>query len=432
MYDRRGHQSKFGRGGHYFEHLSTKDFRHWTEHEAAVPIEEQWETFGTGTPFIFNNQLCISYGYHTTRIYPREQTTLPELYQYLDKHGRTGSFNRHQMTGVAAGSSYSVRDDGVHFRKTGILFHPCENPSIYVDPKGDLKMLANYGARGTWASDSVSGGWRCLDENFPLGGDCTFFFHWGDYDYIIGGFTRLWSKQTEQPDSVYRDVVAEGLDFYNGSCVPTITEIPNNRFVMAGWMWMKAWGGPLVIHEMVQLPEGGRIGTKWMDELVPAISPDVITLSGSSDKIEKVPSGSFLLTFDVTPVASDGKLTVNLLPSVDRGIQDACEWKLDNGEKRAQYTLAGGESIRERSLREGGAPQQGRNYAIENLIDTDKTFTVRMLVKASDKFDGSLVDTEIAGKRTMVSYREKLTVERLQFHSENMEVNNVRLSPLAE
>ena len=55
-----------------------------------------------------------------------------------------------------------------------------------------------------------------------------------------------------------------------------------------------------------------------------------------------------------------------------------------------------------------------------------------MLVKASDKFDGSLVDTEIAGKRTMVSYREKLTVERLQFHSENMEVNNVRLSPLAE
>ena len=91
-------------------------------------------------------------------------------------------------------------------------------------------------------------------------------------------------------------------------------------------------GGPLVIHEMVQLPEGGRIGTKWMDELVPAISPDVITLSGSSDKIEKVPSGSFLLTFDVTPVASDGKLTVNLLPSVDRGIQDACEWKLDNGE----------------------------------------------------------------------------------------------------
>lgn len=431
LYDRRGHQSKFGRGGHYFEHLSTKDFRHWTEHEAAVPIEEQWETFGTGTPFIFDNQLCISYGYHTTRIYPREQTTLPEQYEYLEKHGHTGSFDRYQMSGVAAGSSYSVSDDGIHFRKTDILFHPCENPSIYVDPKGDLKMLANYGARGTWASDSVSGGWRCLDENFPPGGDCTFFFHWGDYDYIIGGFTRLWSKQSAQPDSLYKDIVAEGLDFYNGSCVPTISEISDHRFIMAGWMWMKAWGGPLVIHEMVQLSEG-RIGTKWMDELVPAVSSEVMTLSGNSTKVEEVPSGSFLLTFDATPISPDSKLAVNLLPSTDKGMQDACEWKLDNREKRAQYALVGDWSTRERTLREGGAPQQGRNYAIENLIDTDKTFTVRMVVKASDKFDGSMVDTEIAGRCTMVSYREKLNVERLQFRMENMEIDNVRLSPLAE
>lgn len=431
LYDRRGHQSKFGRGGHYFEHLSTKDFRHWKEHEAAVPIEEQWETFGTGTPFVFDNRLCISYGYHTTRIYPREQTTLPELYNYLNEHGHTGSFDRRQMSGVAAGSSYSVSDDGVHFRKTGILFHPCENPSIYVDPEGELKMLANYGARGTWASDSVNGGWHCLDENFPLGGDCTFFFHWGDYDYIIGGFTRLWTKQTVQPDSAYQDVVAAGLDFYNGSCVPTITEIPGNRFIMAGWMWMKAWGGPLVIHEMVQLPEG-RIGTKWMEELIPATSSEMATFSGVAAKVETVSCGSFLLTFDVTPLAPGGKVVVNLLPSVDKGMQDACEWRLDGAEKRAQYAFVGDRPVRERSLREGGAPQQGRNYAIENLIDTDKTFTVRMVVKTSDKFDGCVVDTEIAGKRTMVSYREKLMVERLQFQMENMEVKNVRLFPLAE
>lgn len=431
LYDRRGHQSKFGRGGHYFEHLSTKDFRHWKEHEAAVPIQEQWETFGTGTPFVFNDQLCISYGYHTTRIYPREQTTLPQLYDYLSEHGHTGSFDRHQMAGIAAGSSYSVSDDGIHFRKTGILFHPCENPSIYIDPKGKLKMLANYGARGTWASDSVSGGWHCLDENFPLGGDCTFFFNWGNYDYIIGGFTRLWSKQTVEPDSAYRDVTAEGLDFYNGSCVPTITEIPGNRFIMAGWMWMKAWGGPLVIHEMVQLPEG-RIGTKWMEELIPATSSEVEAFSVTSAQVKTMPSSSFLLTFDVIPLAPDSYVAINLLPSADKGMQDACEWRMDATEKRAQYAFASCKPVRERSLREGGAPQQARNYAIENLIDTDKTFTVRMVVKASEKFDGCVVDTEIAGKRTMVSYREKLTVERLQFQMENLEVKNVRLSPLAE
>lgn len=434
LYDRRGHGSKFGRGGHYFEHLSTADFRHWTEHEAAVPIEEQWETIGTGTPFVFNNQLCISYGYHTTRIYPHEQTTLPEQYTYLEKNGHTGSFDRHQMSGVAAGSSYSVSDDGIHFRKTNLLFHPCENPSIYVDPQGKLKMLANYGARGTWTSDSISGGWRCLDENFPLGGDCTFFFHWGDYDYIIGGFTRLWSKLTTQPDSTYRDVVAEGLDFYNGLCVPTITKIADDRFVMAGWMWMKAWGGPLVIHEMVQLPDG-RIGTKWMEELIPALSKkDAVALTENSTKVETLPAHSFLLTFDATPISSDGKMALTLLPSADKGMQDACEWLLDSKANRTQYAtaVAGEWANHERSLKEGGAPQQGRNYAIENLMDVNKTFTVRMIVKATDKFEGSLVDTEIAGKRTMISYREKLTVDRLQFRLENMKVANVQITPLTD
>lgn len=431
LYDRRGHQSKFGKGGHYFEHLSTKDFKHWTEHEAAVPIEEQWETFGTGTPFVFNDKLCISYGYHTTRIYPREQTTLPELYEYLEKKGHTGAFDRHRMKGVAAGASYSVSDDGVNFTKTDILFHPCENPSIYIDPEGKLKMLANYGARGTWTSDSINGGWHCLNENFPLGGDCTFFFNWGDYDYIIGGFTKLWSKPTKQPDSAYKDMVASGTDFYNGLCVPTIARIFDNRYVMAGWMWMKAWGGPLVIHELVQLPDG-RIGTKWMDELVPVTTAGQVPFDAASGRIQQLPCQSFLLTFDVTPKAANGKLSVNLLPSADKALQDACEWRLDNGSKRAQYALATSKADGEKTLREGGAPQSGRDYAIEQLIDTDKPFTVRMVVKASDKFDGTMVDTEIAGKRTMISYREKLFVDRLQLVSEQMEISNLKIQPLAD
>ncbi len=431
LYDRRGHQSKFGKGGHYFEHLSTTDFRHWTEHEAAVPIEEQWETFGTGTPFVWNDQLCISYGYHTTRIYPYEQTTLPAMYDYLKRNGRTGSFDRHELEGVAAGSSYSVSDDGVHFRKTGTLLHPCENPSIYVDPEGKLKMLANYGARGTWASDSVAGGWRCLDENFPPGGDCTFFFHWGDYDYIIGGFTRLWSKRAAAPDSTYQDVVAQGLDFYNGMSVPTIAEVMDGRFLMAGWLWLKAWGGPLVIHELVQMPDG-RVGTKWMEELMPVTAQSGTKVADNAESVESLPSSSFLLTFDVTPETADYLVSLNLLPSADKDWQDACEWRIDGGKARAQYARAvrGASAEQQRSLREGGAPQQCRDYAIENLIDTDKPFTVRMVVKFTDKFDGTLIDTEIAGKRTMISYREKLNVEKLTFQTENASIKNIKVLPL--
>ncbi len=431
LYDRRGHQSKFGKGGHYFEHLSTADFRHWTEHEAAVPIDEQWETFGTGTPFIQEGKLCLSYGYHTTRIYPREQTTLPAMYEYLEKNDHTGAFDRHTLPGVPAGASYSISDDGVHFRKTGKLFHPCENPSVYTDADGHLKMLANYGAKGTWASDSVAGGWHCIDKDFPPGGDCTFFFHWGDYDYIIGGFTRLWAKQESQPDSTYQDMVAKGLDFYNGLSVPTITEIPGGRFIMAGWLWMKAWGGPLAIHELIQLPDG-RIGTKWMDELLPVSGqPQNI---GTKDGTNNPVPTSFLLTFDVVPQNTNYRTSVSLLPSAGKGWQDACEWQIDGKAQRAQYAQASPAdwARQEPSLREGGAPQQCRNYAIENLIDTGQPFMVRIIVKYSDKFDGTLVDTEIAGKRTMISYREKLEVGQLRFLTEGAAIQNASIAPLSE
>lgn len=429
LYDRRGHQSKFGRGGHYFEHLSTRDFIRWTEHEAAVPIEEQWETFGTGTPFVADGRLCISYGYHTTRLFPRERTTLPAMYDYLERHGRTGVFDRRAMQGIAAGSSYSVSDDGVDFRKSGILFHPCENPSIYADPQGGLRMLANYGARGTWAADSLGGGWCCLDHDFPSGGDCTFFFRWGGYDYIVGGFTNLWSRPSA--DTVYRDVVAAGEDFYDGLCVPTVAEIFDGRRVMAGWVWLKAWGGTLVIHELVQRPDG-RIGSKWMEELIPATTGKEVRLSPQGET-GALPGDSFLLTFDVTPAdAAEGRLSVDLLPGRTRGVQDGCGWSLLEGGARAQYSGVGTNSRRELSLREGGEPHRGGNYAVEKLMETDKPFTVRMVVKYDPKYDGSLVDTEIAGCRTMISYREKLKAERIRFFAEGMTVENVRVVPLAE
>ena len=186
LFDRRHHQSKFACGAHYFEHLSTADFKTWTEHEAATPIEEQWETIGTGTPFVYKDRLCISYGLHTTRIYPQEKTTLPAQWEYLKAHGRTGSFHRANTPGVPAGATYSVSQDGVsNFKKSGIMFHPCENPSVYTDPSGKLRLLANSRSNGIWESESVDGGWRCISPGFPPGGDCTFFFRWGKFDYII-------------------------------------------------------------------------------------------------------------------------------------------------------------------------------------------------------------------------------------------------------
>jgi len=426
LYDRRHHQSKFRCGAHYFEHISTKDFRTWTEHEAATSLEEQWECIGTGVPFVFDNKFCISYGLHTTRVYPREMTTLPLQWEYLKKNGRTRGFERATTPGFPAGATYAVSADGVaHFKKSNIMFHPCENPSVYTDPSGKLRMMANAGSNGIWESDSVDGGWHCISPGFPPGGDCTFFFHWGKFDYIIGGFNGLWSKPAAAPNTAYADVVREGVDFYDGLAVPSITEIPGGRFLMAGWIPIRGWGGNLVIRELIQFPDG-RIGSKWMEEVTPQTAQQKplaarITETAAFATDDK----PFMLVFDVQPVkAEKGRLGVSFLP--DNGDQAACELQIRLADRRAQFghgslsNFAG----KEKSLREGGGPQ-----AIENLIGVDRPFTVRVIVKGDDKIGGSLVDAEIAGRRTMISYRPDLTVKKMVFRVEGVELKNIEIAP---
>jgi hypothetical protein len=431
LYDRRHHQSKFGKGAHYFEHLSTADFRTWTEHEAATPLEEQWECIGTGVPFVFNDKLCVSYGLHTTRVYPREATTLPAQSDYLKKNGQSGSFSSASTAGFPAGSTHASSADGIHFRKSQIMFHPCENPSVYTDPNGKLRMLANYGAKGMWESESVDGGWRCVNPDFPPGGDCTFFFRWGRFDYIVGGFTGLWSKSADAPDSAYEDLVRKGLDFYDGSNVPSIARVKGDRILMAAWLPIHGWGGNLLIRELIQFPDG-RIGSKWMKEITPAVgktrtlAPRIVdTASFLSDP------GSFMLTFEVHPGAvKNGKLAISFLP--ENGTQPSCELQIDLGALRAQFAPATENRFadRQKSLREGAAPHQVGNYAIENLIGLNKPFSMRVLIKTNDKIGGSLIDTEIANNRTMITYRPELAVKNLSFRTAGLELRKVQLAPL--
>lgn len=431
LYDRRHHQCKFGQGAHYFEHLSTADFRTWIEHEAATPLEAQWECIGTGTPFVSDGKLCLGYGLHTERIYPDVKTTLPAQMRHLESCGQTGVFDR-SAAGAPIGATYAVSADGVSkFAKTWNFFHPCRNPSIYRDPSGKLRMLANHSSRGMWESESVEGGWRCINPDFPPGGDCTFYFRWGKFDYIIGGFQDLWSKPAAAPDSAYENLARKGLDFYDGLNVPAITEIGGGRFLMAGWTQIRGWGGNLVIRELLQFPDG-RIGSKWMEELIPETeSPTTLAATVGDREAFSSASRSFMLEFTVQPAeVNRGKLAVCFLPEV--GEERACQLQIGLDDLRAQFgpdakmKFAG----REKSLREGGAPHRGGNYAIENLIGVAGPFTVRVIVKGDDKIGGSLVDVEIAGRRTMISYRPDLTVKKLVFRTEGVELKKAQISPL--
>lgn len=432
LFDRRHHASKLGTGGHYFEHISTTDFKTWTEHEAATPIEEQWETFGTGTPFISDGKLCIAYGLHTSRIYPDQKTMYPFLKSYFENYGKTGFFDYKSLPTVPSGATYSVSQDGIsNFKKSGKIIHFSENPTIYTDENGKLTMLASFRAKGMWQTDSLNGGWYCVNPDFPPGGDCTFHFRWGKFDYVIGGFTGLWSKPIEKSNTEYKSLVADGKDFYNGFNVPAISEIPNGRFIMSAWLPIRGWGGPLLIHELIQYPDG-CIGTKWMEELVPETGTSTnITKEISETTFQNVLSESFMLSFDVVPTKDkNGVFSISFFP--EEGDENGCEFQLRLDSLIAQYSNASFDKFAEpeKSLQDGGSPHEARNYAIKNLIGLDKPFTVRMIIKYTDKFGGALIDSEIAKQRTMITYRPDLKVKKIMLRKNNINLKNINISPL--
>ncbi|HRN58422.1 MAG TPA: hypothetical protein PLL71_18305, partial [Agriterribacter sp.] len=398
------------------------------------PIEEQWETFGTGTPFVYNGKLHLSYGLHTSRIYPDSATTYPAISGYFNRHKKTGYFQADPQKAFPAGATYSVSADNIsHFKKSGKLFHFSENPSVFTTPEGKLKMYANFKAKGTWESPSLDSGWYCTDPEFPLGGDCTFDFKWGKYEYVVGGFTSLW-RRTIGKNEPWTDVVAQGKDFYNGVNVPSVSPIGNGRYVMAGWMPITGWGGPFLIHELIQYPDG-RIGTKWMKEVIPATA-DAIVLAKKAEPKTAFPlqDENFIISFDVAPQKKKkGKLALSFLPASDSD-QKGCEMQINTMALTAQYADAVGDgfSNMQKSIRNGGNPGVAHNYTIENIMGVDKPFTVRILVKANAKLGGTIIDTEIAGQNTLVSYRHELDVKHITFNSTDIQIKNIKLMKIRE
>jgi hypothetical protein len=297
-------------------------------------------------------------------------------------------------------------------------------------------MIANSGAKGIWESSTLDSNWYNISPDFPPGGDCTFYFRWGRFDYIIGGFGQLYSKTLQAPDNGWIDMVSQARDFYNGINVPSITKIQDGRFLMAGWFPIRdGWGGPFVIHELIQFPDG-RIRTKWMKELIPD-TMDTIILAKQIDKVISYPvtNHSFILSFDVYPKKTkSAKLAVSFLSSGKDEYVNSCEFQIKPGQMTAQYSGALRDSFPapEQSLRQGGEPQRAGNYAVENLTGIDRPFTVRILVKNTPKLGGSILDTEIAGQNTMISYRRDLMVKNILFNLEETDIRNIRIMKVEE
>ena len=188
-----------------------------------------------------------------------------------------------------------------------------------------------------------------------------------------------------------------------------------------------------MLHELVQQADG-RIGSKWMPELVPAThAPRLLHQSVKDAATAITDTSSFLVSFTVQPQSKQAaKMALSFLPGHTGETLPGCTLQIDGAKGVAHYsnTVGNGFADPEKSFRQGGSPQAVENYAIEQLNDLQQPFTVRILVKHNAKLGGSIIDTEIAGRHTLVTYREDLTIKNLRFLVAGASLKNIRLATL--
>ena len=372
LVDRRHHNSKGGRGGHWFEHIVTDDLAHWRELPTAVAMDEDWEYIGTGTPFVMDGKYCLAYGLHTTRHCPERQV---------------------RELGIPFGGTYSTSEDGIHFAKSNVMITEDQNPSVYNRPDGTFGMGCIDTLR---KSASIMGPWETVVSNAHVWGDCPCPFEWNGWHYIIQGFCTMSMSRTGE-NGTYTDEVLAGYDVYDGLSVPMVAPWKDNRRLLIGWInHCYGWGGWLCFRELVQHPDG-HLGTKWVKEMpMPAPVETYSAKPGETFTLEfrGEKGDDFAFVLDgakgkawFVRKAADG--TYPEIPS----LQDIA---VANEAKYGKKRIRTGRKYR---------PDDGDDFAITHIRGLDRPFEVKVENYYDRKSGISLVDVEIAGQRTMVTRR---------------------------
>lgn len=449
MPDRHHHQNRWGGGGHHFEHMITHDFIDWEDVGPIWDVTEQWQSTGTGTMFFHKGKYYVAYGLHTDRTMPEDKVCNKELREYAEKNGETKiiTYDELKERGMyPSGANYSVSDDGVHFVCGEKIFSACENPSIYSD--GDkLVMYAGYGDCSAWSAEDVDKPWELLKElKFECfekaamrnSSECPSFFEWNGYKYLIMGVTGFW--RTEKNSGEYIEYASKGFDVYEGLSVPMAAKTDNNRVILAGWIGGMGWGSMVVHRELVQY-ENGDLGMMWLPELFPEVSETEIKKNddGIIEIEEKCP---YYFKVEVDPSKSK---TAEIRFADGKG--DVCELRLDFEKKTAQYAgCRDGETAADilpmykaiKTVEQTGfgfniapdtLPHRCGDFAIAHVRYPKKPFKVRIMIYYFAKNDCAIIDTEIAGTRTMITNRKGFVPKKILVggNAENIGVYRAKL-----
>lgn len=381
---RRHHGSKFGQGGHVWGLLRTSDLKTWEHVPDILPLEAQWQTYGTGTPFLWDHKVFLTHGLHTSRFYTDHSH--PE------------------------GATWAESTDGLHFTPSRTIFDLPENPSIYnVD--GKLYLFQGYNT--DHVNIKIAEKWSDFSKVIATGifaGDkaptrhsteCPAYFEWKGRHYLLVGFSGMYCSDTiDFKEPV--DLAARGDSLYDGLGVPMVAPYKDDRRILAGWVRVGGWGGTLGLRELVYFPDGVP-GCRWLEEVMPVFS-DFLTFQHET----QVTGNDFMLELLVEP----GKdLTVRF-----EGKGKPAEFRIRAAEKKAELLFS--EDRKALTILEAGHSFGSKNVAVTNLRNIDRQYRVRILGTRSRKLNGTILDVEIAGARTLIYYFGQHVTETIKLEGD--------------
>lgn len=418
LYDRHHHRSRRGKGAHEFWHLTSSNLVDWVDHGPIQELTAQWQGFGTGTAFIYQEKLHLSFGLHTERTKSEEEMADQLFHRHLSEYGDSGEFDYDQIGDLTpSGASYLTSEDGITFTPSNKLIHYLKNPSIFTSPDGSLTLYQE----GTWRSDHL-GSWRLVDKAFPPFGkasfarncvDCPNLFSLGEWEYFMIGFTGFWGRRKGSAEWI--DFVKEGWEPYDGGAVPMVAEF-QGRMIEGSWPNGIGWGSCLLLRELIPL-NGGRVGKRWIEETLPKFS--------RAEKVSAeitLPDGVTYLLIEARVKPSDGKFTASF---TGKKGNVPVTLVIDFTTARAEWNSSPEKpllSYREKMLEHPeidlfskypDTHYQGRNYVKENLTGLDSPFLLRLLICRDKKLNSTIIDAEIGGKHTMLTQRSDLHATRV-------------------
>ena len=267
LFDRRRHKSKHGMGAHQWAHASSHDLVHWTHHEMAIPITEQWEgSICTGSVLFHGGKY---YGYYSARM----------------------------SDGSAAKLSVSTSDDGIHFIKNPPLTSlqapydgpPARDPVEFSDADGLFHMLVttslqdypikqHAGCLAHLISTDLWH-WEQMDPFIVPGytdqPECADYFHWNDWFYLVfsnKGIARYrmsrdsfgpWLKPADDLLNCPNVMVPKTAEFRDGRCISV--GFLNDDFQYASCT---------VFREILQNSDG-TLGSSFVPEMLPQTAESV-------------------------------------------------------------------------------------------------------------------------------------------------------------